>query len=163
MQLGRSFRTLAVTASVGACSAACSSDGTAPPTTGGAGGEGSGGAQSAGSTAGAGSSSSAGAEAGAGAAGEGQQPGSAPPENVQFSVSSRTFEGSLSVTLDTPVAGSEIRYTTDGSVPGPDSTVYTGTPIDVERTVQLRAQVFDDGVAIGAGSTALYIERTFDA
>ncbi len=50
--------------------------------------------------------------------------------------------GSFSVALACPDPAAEIRYTTDGSVPGAGSTRYTG-PFTVSRTTTLRAAVVD--------------------
>jgi hypothetical protein len=82
--------------------------------------------------------------------------------DVGFSVSSGTFTGELSVSLTTPVTGAEIRYTTDGALPGPDSTRFTGDPVLLTGTTQLRAQPFVDGVAAGEPGTALYLENAVD-
>jgi hypothetical protein len=81
--------------------------------------------------------------------------------DVAFSVPSGTFEGDLSVGLTGP-AGSEIRYTTDGTLPTSASTLYDGNPIALSGTTQLRAQAFTGTTATGFPSTAIYIQRTFD-
>ena len=83
--------------------------------------------------------------------------------DIRFSVPSGTFEGSLSVTLETELEGAEIRYTTDGSVPGPNSPLYDGSAISFDETRQIRARAFAGGVAVGLPGTSLYIARTFDA
>jgi hypothetical protein len=77
--------------------------------------------------------------------------------DVRFSVPSGTFQGTLSVSLSTSVENAEIRYTTDGQAPGPSSTAYTGTPLRLSGTTQLRAQAFVAGKATGDLSTALYL------
>jgi hypothetical protein len=82
--------------------------------------------------------------------------------DVTFSTPSQSFQGELSVSLATAVAGAEIRYTVDGSVPSASSTLYEGSPIVISSTTQLRAQAFAGGAASGALSTALYIARTFE-
>lgn len=64
--------------------------------------------------------------------------------------------------MTTTIAGGEIRYTTDGTLPAAASTLYAGAPITITATTQLRAQVFSGGTATGAVSTAIYIARTFD-
>lgn len=92
-----------------------------------------------------------------------------PPEppplegDIRFSVPSGTFEGSLSVTLEAPVDDGQIRYTVDGSAPGPSSPLYDGGALVFEETRQIRAQTFVDGAPVGRAGTALYIARTFDA
>jgi hypothetical protein len=79
-------------------------------------------------------------------------------------VPSGTFEGSLTLTLagsaTEPVA--EVRYTTDGTLPTPTSTLYDGTPLTLTETTQLRVQQFVAGAPAGLGATAIYIRRTFD-
>lgn len=103
---------------------------------------------------------------GAGGAAPGDDPGAetmTPSSNdVRFSVSNRTFEGTLAVALETSNPGAALHYTVDGSVPGPGSPVYLGDPIRVDRTLQLRVQSFEGGEPVGPGSTAIYIQRTFD-
>lgn len=173
-RVSRTLLFTCIAAAAGACSSSSGSpEGGTPGNPDGAGGGGAnGGVGSAGSMASAGSSGSS--EGGLGniplnpgsggqAGGAAETPGEAPVENVSFSVSSRTFEGSLSVTLEAASSDGEIRYTTDGSIPGPGSPIYTGGAIQVDRTLQLRAQLFENGVPVGPGSTALYVERTFDA
>jgi len=87
----------------------------------------------------------------------------APDGSVRFSEPSGTFQGTLSVTLSTSLEGAEIRYTLDGSVPGPDSPLFDGNPIVVDQTRQVRAQAFVGGAAGGRAGSALYVARTFDA
>ncbi|MCZ6765330.1 MAG: CotH kinase family protein, partial [bacterium] len=68
-----------------------------------------------------------------------------------------TFTDSVAVTV-TPGSvfpGSEIRYTTNGSVPGTGSMLYNG-PISIDNTIHLRARVFDlstgEGGLIASGT-----------
>ena len=82
--------------------------------------------------------------------------------NVAFSTPSGTFEGELSVTMTSGSDGAEIRYTTDGSLPSADSSLYDGNPLVLTETTQLRALSFLDGAISGLDSTAIYIRRTFD-
>ncbi|HKO53986.1 MAG TPA: CotH kinase family protein [Polyangiaceae bacterium] len=82
--------------------------------------------------------------------------------SVAFSTPSQSFKNSLSVALSTALEGTEIRYTTDGSVPTASSTLYSGMPLDLTATTQLRAQTFAAGAAVGDPSTAIFIARTFD-
>lgn len=81
--------------------------------------------------------------------------------DVTFSVPSGTFEMEFSVSLTGP-EGAQIHYTTDGSVPTADSPIYDGNPLQIAATTQLRAAPFAAGAASGFGSTALYVQRTFD-
>lgn len=137
---------------------------------GGAAGDGVGGGTIAsGGAVGDGDAASSGGEAGdgdastGGAAGDGDGDEGTPVDSlsgaVQLSVSSRTFEGQLVVGM---TGGSEIRYTTDGSLPTSSSPVYDGTALTLTETTQLRAAVFNAGAMEGAVSTGLYIRRTFD-
>jgi hypothetical protein len=107
-----------------------------------------------------------GASAGAAGAAAGGPPmsdacGPVPAGNVMFSVPSGAFEGSLSVELRTELAGAEIRYTTDHTVPTASSTLYAGTPLVISETTRLVAQAFVQGVASGTAQTALYVPRAF--
>ncbi len=103
--------------------------------------------------------------AGAPSAGAAGAPAAATPTligAVTFSTPSQSFKGSLSVSMSTSVAGAEIRYTTDGTLPTVSSTLYASTPLALSATTQLRAQAFVGGMPSGALSTALYIARTFE-
>lgn len=82
--------------------------------------------------------------------------------DVGFSVPSCTFEGSIDVSLVNSEPTAEVRYTTDGTPPTADSTLFDGALITLTETTQLRARQFKDGAPLGAGATALYIRRTFD-
>ncbi len=82
--------------------------------------------------------------------------------DVTFSVPSQTFEGELTVGLESETVGAEIRYTTDGTLPSAESTLYEGQPLVLTETTQLRALAYLDGAVAGLDSTAIYIQRTFD-
>jgi hypothetical protein len=69
----------------------------------------------------------------------------------------------LAVSIETPIEGAVIRFTLDGSEPGPDAPLYDGTPVVVNTTRQIRAQAFVGEATAGRGGTALYVARTFDA
>jgi hypothetical protein len=75
-------------------------------------------------------------------------PGAANIPNVPeptFSVRSKTFTGTLSVALSSPLLpGAQIRYTTNRTVPTETSTLYTG-PISVTNTTMIRARAFAAG------------------
>jgi hypothetical protein len=90
-------------------------------------------------------------------------PPAAPPAAVVFSVPSGTFQGSVSVGMLSPIEGAAIRFTLDGSAPGLDSPLYTGTPILLSDTSQVRAQAFVGDAPAGTPGLALYVARTFDA
>jgi len=62
------------------------------------------------------------------------------------------FEQPITVTLTAPLQpGAEIRYTLDGSTPGPRSSLYT-TPLVFTNTTQLRTLAFRGGVPVGLES-----------
>ncbi len=109
----------------------------------------------------------AGTSAGAGSGGSAGAPDEKPPAtllgDVTFSQPSQAFEGQLSVELGTTVVDARIRYTTDRSLPTAASTLYAGSPVVIAATTELRAQAFVADAASGAASTALYVQRTFDA
>jgi hypothetical protein len=108
--------------------------------------------------------SSGSASGGSGTAGAGGVAASDPLlGSVVFSTPSQSFKGSLSVGLSTALESTEIRYTTDGSVPTASSTLYGGAPLGLTATTQLRAQTFSAGAAVGTPSTAIFIARIFDS
>ena len=80
---------------------------------------------------------------------------------VTISEPSRTFSGSLSVTLSAATNSDAIYYTLDGSEPDTGSTLYTGA-ISVTETVQLRARSFVSSLALGPISSANYIRLAAD-
>lgn len=82
--------------------------------------------------------------------------------DISFSVPSRTFSNQVSVSLSTQIAGSEIRYTTDGSVPTISSPKYSSA-LSFTKTTQLRAQAFVNGALSGAMGTQIYIASSIDA
>lgn len=82
--------------------------------------------------------------------------------DVSFSEPSRTFKSSLSVKMSTSIPDAEIRYTTDGLLPDASSILYTGNPVAISQTTQLRAAAFKSGNLAGHVSTAIYITRNFD-
>nr|AEC53458.1 cellulosome enzyme dockerin type I [Actinosynnema pretiosum subsp. auranticum] len=79
--------------------------------------------------------------------------------DVVFSTPSGTFQGQVSVSLSTPVAGAQLRYTTDGTLPTAQSPLYQGTPLRLTRTTQLRARPFTGTTPSGATGTAMYAAR----
>jgi CotH protein/chitobiase/beta-hexosaminidase-like protein len=82
--------------------------------------------------------------------------------DIRFSEPSGTFTGSLAVSIETPIEGAQIRFTLDGSEPGPDAPIYDGTPVVVDGTRQIRAQAYLAEATAGRAGTALYVARTFD-
>jgi hypothetical protein len=83
--------------------------------------------------------------------------------DIRFSVPSGTFEGSLSVSLETPIEGASIRFTLDGSEPTLASPLYDGRALSIGETRQVRAQAFVGDMPAGRPGTALYVARRFDA
>lgn len=82
--------------------------------------------------------------------------------DIRFSEPSGTFTGSLAVTIETPIEGAVIRFTLDGSEPGPEAPLYDGSPVVVDTTRQIRAQAYLNEASAGRAGTALYVARTFD-
>lgn len=82
--------------------------------------------------------------------------------SVTLSPSSGTFQGALSVSMEAKQSGTEIRYTTDGSVPTASSTVYSGSPLAVSQTTRVIAQAFLNGGPVGDPAVGLYVQRSID-
>lgn len=76
-------------------------------------------------------------------------------ETVTFSVPSKTFQGSLPITLSGAGAGQTIRYTTNGALPTVSSTLYSGN-LTLSATTPLRARVFDASGASGPVASSQY-------
>jgi hypothetical protein len=83
--------------------------------------------------------------------------------DIRFSVPSGTFEGSLSVSLETSIEGASIHFTLDGSEPTLGSPSYDGQPLSIDETRQVRARAFVGDMPAGRPGTALYVARRFDA
>lgn len=67
------------------------------------------------------------------------------------------FEGSVAVTLTAPwIDDAELRFTTDGSEPSPESKVYT-TPLALTETTTLRAAAFRDGRRVSIPSQGYFV------
>ena len=81
-------------------------------------------------------------------------PPDAPP--VVVTPGSGRFAGTVTVQLETPVAGSAVYFTLDGSDPTVDGQAYTA-PVVLEQTTVLRAVALDDGVPVSAMTTATYL------
>jgi hypothetical protein len=64
--------------------------------------------------------------------------------------------------MSTGIAGAEIRYAVDGTLPTASSTAYAGKAVTFKATAQVRAQAFVDGKPSGTVSTAIYIARSID-
>lgn len=81
--------------------------------------------------------------------------------DIVFSVPSSTFSTQISVTLNSKITNAQIRYTTDGSVPTINSTLYSNA-LSFTKTTQLRAQSFINGAPSGAMGTAVYVASSID-
>ena len=77
-------------------------------------------------------------------------------ERVEFFPPSRTFAGSLELSLSGGAEGDVIRYTTDGQIPTESSTRYNGSPIMLTRTTQVRARLFRTQRAPGPVSSGAW-------
>lgn len=73
-----------------------------------------------------------------------------------FSPDSATASAGDSVALSTKTKGAQIRFTTDGSDPKPNSQLYTA-PITLNKTVTVRAAAFSDGLLRSDIASATYI------
>lgn len=77
----------------------------------------------------------------------------APP---QITPAGGTFAAAVTVTLASPDAGAQIRYTLDGSVPGPQDLLYAG-PINISAATVVRARAYKDGMTRSITSESVYI------
>jgi len=76
--------------------------------------------------------------------------------SVEFDPPPAVYGYPLEVHITSDSPGGSIRYTLDGSPPGPDDPIYTD-PIVVSENSVLRAQLWLEGFEPGAISTASYI------
>jgi uncharacterized repeat protein (TIGR03806 family) len=67
-----------------------------------------------------------------------------------------TFGKAVTVRLSSPDAGAQIRYTVDGSVPGPQDMLYSG-PIIVSGPTVVRARAYKDGLTRSITSESVFI------
>ncbi|MBI2948733.1 MAG: lamin tail domain-containing protein [Verrucomicrobia bacterium] len=77
--------------------------------------------------------------------------------SLHFSISSRIFIDSFDLTIAAaePSPMSEVRYTLDGSVPGPNSLLYQN-PLPITNSMQIRARLFEPGFLPGRVRTEAY-------
>lgn len=87
--------------------------------------------------------------------GAANSPAGASAESVTFSTRSRTFTGSLEVALSVTSPTASVRYTLDGSLPGPGSLLYTA-PLTLGSCTTLRAMAFEPGRPAGPVGTEIY-------
>lgn len=77
-----------------------------------------------------------------------------------FSVTGGLYKDAVTLKISVPT-GSEVRYTTDGSIPTIDGgTLYTG-PMLIQNTVVVRARAFAAGLQPSETITASYIMNTY--
>jgi len=67
-----------------------------------------------------------------------------------------TFGAALSVTLSSPDAGAQIRYTLDGSVPGPQDPLYSD-PIRITGATVVRARAYKEGMTRSITAESVFI------
>ncbi|MCL2104658.1 MAG: chitobiase/beta-hexosaminidase C-terminal domain-containing protein, partial [Kiritimatiellaeota bacterium] len=67
-----------------------------------------------------------------------------PIKPVRFEPNRTTFSGTETVTMKSDTPDVEIRYTTDGTPPGRNSTLYTG-PITINKTTEIAARAYRIG------------------
>ena len=81
-------------------------------------------------------------------------PGFAPA--VDFSSTSQTYRGTMTLALSTTNPAATIVYTTDGSIPTPGSTRYAG-PLVLTNSVQVRALSIQEGLLQGPVRSETFI------
>jgi uncharacterized repeat protein (TIGR03806 family) len=67
-----------------------------------------------------------------------------------------TYPAAVAVTLTSPDSGAQIRYTLDGSVPGPQDLLYSA-PITVSGATVVRARAYKDGMTRSITSESVFI------
>jgi len=72
-----------------------------------------------------------------------------------FSEQGGFYTSPLSLSINSPEDGTIIYYTTDGSIPGPGSNVYT-KPINIESTSVIRARAYKEGYLPSQVVTSTY-------
>jgi hypothetical protein len=77
----------------------------------------------------------------------------------EFTPNGTTFETSVEVSLHSPTPGAEIRYTTDGSDPATDSTLYE-SPLTLTSTTMVRARAFRSGMDPSPVAVAAFTKRS---
>jgi uncharacterized repeat protein (TIGR03806 family) len=67
-----------------------------------------------------------------------------------------TFAAAVTVTLSSPDQGAQIRYTLDGSVPGPQDSLYTA-PLAISAATVVRARAYKDGMTRSITAESVFI------
>ncbi len=75
----------------------------------------------------------------------------------EFSIPSGAYTSTQSVSITSPESGTNIYYTTDGSYPDINSTLYNGSPISISTTSSLRAIATKAGYANSQPSDVTYL------
>lgn len=70
-----------------------------------------------------------------------------------------TFDGSVNVSISTTEPGTIIRYTTDGTTPGTNSSIYTG-PVSLTSSKTVKAKAYKTGYLSSLVSTASFTINT---
>ena len=79
------------------------------------------------------------------------------PSQVTVATQSQSFQGTLTVTLQSAIrAGETVRYTIDGSDVGANSPTYNG-PFTINNSAVVRAAVVDSNGVAGPESTEAYV------
>ncbi len=81
-------------------------------------------------------------------------------EKPAFSMSGGLYEGTITVSVTVPY-GTNVRYTTDGSIPTIDNGEAYTAPFSISNTVVLRARAFQSGLQPSSTITASYIMNTY--
>mgnify|MGYP000234544714 CR=1 FL=1 len=84
----------------------------------------------------------------------------AAPPVPELTVPGRLFTDRIKVSFALPGAGQEIRYTVDGSEPGPDSTFYTG-PFQLDKSATVKAVTIARDWKFGPQGTSPVTEEKF--
>jgi mono/diheme cytochrome c family protein len=77
-----------------------------------------------------------------------------PPPNIV--PSGGTFSGPISVTLQPPITGATLYYTTNGSLPDTTSAVYS-SPIPVTNSLTLKANAFAPGYTNSVAANGVFV------
>ncbi len=85
-------------------------------------------------------------------------PGTVIPQQVEFSRAAGTFSANVNLTLSGAIGGQQIRYTTDGSTPGPSSATYSG-PIQIATSTVVRARIYQPATGALGFIGAAHYER----
>lgn len=76
-----------------------------------------------------------------------------PSAGVIFSETTKVFSEAFELTIRGEQADAEIRYTTDGTIPNEESTLYTG-PMTIDASTRIRAVAVEPGRSAGPISSA---------